>query len=432
MNNKKVINGWAMYDWANSVYPLVITTAIFPIFYEAISTTKIDGVVVSDKVTAFGFEFVNTALISYVSSALFLVVSFLIPVLSGMADYLGRKKLFLTLFYMVGSLSCMGLYFFNVENIEIGLAFYFLAGLGFWGSVVFYNGFLPEIATVDLQDRVSAKGYGLGYLGSSLLLIVCLGLIMPEIMPAKLAFVLTGLWWMGFATWCMRRIPENRKDITQVSRTDLLTKGWKELISVWHQLKGLPRLKKYLTSFFVYSMGVQTVMLMAVYFGTKEVAWESDGAKTTGLIVSVLIIQFIAIGGSWLLSRLSEKVGNIKALAVVLVMWSVLCVSALWVTLPIHFYIIAGFVGLVMGGVQSLSRSTYSKLLPETKDTASFFSFYDVAEKVGIVIGTFSYGFIEELTGSMRNSIFALIVFFIVGLILLFRVPADKVKPVAG
>ena len=413
-----------MYDWANSVYPLVITTAIFPIFYEAISTTKVDGLVVSDKVQAFGFEFVNTALISYVSAAIFLAVSFLSPMLSGVADAFGRKKTFLTGFYLLGGLSCVGLYFFDINHLEISLIIYFLAGIGFWCSLVFYNAFLPEIAPAAWQDRISAKGYALGYLGSSLLLIVCLGLIMPGVIPAQLAFVLTGIWWIFFAYIFLKRIPENR--IQPKSDNGILSKGFKELYGVWKQIRVLPRLKRYLTSFFIYSMGVQTVMLMAVYFGSKEVNWPSDEMKTTGLIVSVLIIQFIAIGGAWILARISEKVGNIKALVVVLVMWSGLCVSALWVTEPIHFYIIAGLVGLVMGGVQSLSRSTYSKLLPKTKDTASFFSFYDVAEKVGIVIGMFSYGFIEEVTGSMRNSIFALIVFFIIGLLVLFTVPKEE------
>ena len=421
--SQKEQRSWAMYDWANSVYPLVITTAIFPIFYEAVSTTKVEGVVVSDMVNFFGFELKNTVLISYVSAFIFVLVSLMSPFLSGIADYAHNKKAFLKGFYLLGGLACIGLYFFEMESLELSMLIYVLAGVGFWASLVFYNGFLPEIAPAKDHDKLSAKGYALGYLGSSLLLIVCLAAIMVLDVNPKYAFIATGIWWIGFATNSIAKIQERKTG--ERKKLDVY-KGFKEIGFVLKQLKNQLALKRYLQAFFVFSMGVQTVMLMAVYFGTKEVAWPNDEAKTTGLIVSVLIIQFIAIGGSYLIAKLSAMYGNKKALAMVLLAWCVLCVSALWVTTPIHFYIIAAFVGLVMGGVQSLSRSTYSKLLPETKDTASYFSFYDIAEKVGIVIGTFAYGSIEQLTGSMRNSIFALIVFFIIGLLLLLRVPKTQ------
>ena len=421
--SQKEQRAWAMYDWANSVYPLVITTAIFPIFYEAVSTTKVDGLVVSDMVNFFGYELKNTVLISYVSAFIFVIVSLLSPLLSGIADYAHNKKAFLKGFYILGGLSCVGLYFFDIDRLEISMLIYVLAGIGFWASIVFYNGFLPEIAPAKDHDKLSAKGYALGYLGSSILLIACLTAIMVFDVPAKYAFVATGIWWIAFATKSHKGIREVK---TGERRKIDVYKGFKELRTVFKQLKEQVALKRYLRAFFVFSMGVQTVMLMAVYFGSKEIAWPSDDAKTSGLIISVLIIQFIAIGGAYLIAKLSDKLGNKNALAIVLLAWCVLCVSALWVTTPLHFYIIAGFVGLVMGGVQSLSRSTYSKLLPETTDTASYFSFYDVAEKVGIVIGTFAYGSIEQFTGSMRNSIFALIVFFILGLVLLMRVPKTE------
>lgn len=424
IDNKKIINAWAFYDWANSSYPLVITTAIFPIFYEAVSTTQLPDGSSSDIVSFFGRDYVNTALISYASGFMFLLVSVLIPLLSGIADYMGNKKSFLKLFCYIGSFSCMLLYFFDVRFLEVGVLTYIMAGIGFWGSLVFYNAYLPEIADEKEHDRISAKGYSLGYIGSALLLIVCLALIMTETLPAKWAFVFTGLWWLGFAQYTFYNLPS--VSAKAKSKENLLLKGFNELYSVWQQIKNNMVLKRYLRAFFVYSMSVQTIMLMAVYFGTKEIAWPKEDDAKTGLIISVLLIQFLAIPGAYGLSWLSSKIGNIKALVFIVFCWIIICISALWVYTPIQFYGIAAAVGIVMGGIQSLSRSTYSKLLPHTTDTSSYFSFYDVSEKIGIVIGVFAYGFIEEITGSMRNSIFFLATFFAMGIILLLLVPKEK------
>lgn len=423
-NNKKIINAWVFYDWANSVYPLVITTALFPIFYEGITTAANPN----GTVTFFGREFVNTALISYVTSFMFLLVSVISPVLSGIGDYTGNRAIFLRIFCYLGSFSCMGLYFFKMDHLELSLTVYMLAALGYWCSIVFYNSFLPLIANPGDHDKISARGFGMGYLGSALLLIACLALIMTSPLEkqgemTRISFLVTGLWWFGFSHITLRRLPKYPP--VDGSRGHLVRKGFHELGNALRFVWQTKRLKRYLIAFFVYSMGVQTVMIMATYFGTKEINWGEGGAKT-GLIISVLLIQFVAILGSFLLSRLSARIGNLKALMIVLFLWCLNCVSALWVTQPIHFYCIAASVGLVMGGIQSLSRSTYSKFLPETNDTASFFSLYDVSEKIGIVIGTLSYGLIEELTGSMRNSIVALIVFFICGFLLLLLVPEKE------
>lgn len=422
--NKKIINAWAFYDWANSVYPLVITTAIFPMYYEALTSTSVEGVLINDMVDFMGMKFKNTEIYAYVMAFSFLLVSLISPLLSGIADYSDNKKSFLKFFCYLGALSCAALFFFDVDHLEISMIPVVLASVGFWGSMVFYNAYLPEIAPAEQHDHISAKGFSLGYIGSSILLIANLVMIMLFDVPAKYAFLSVALWWVGFSQITYARLPNsmfNRKAVG-----NKFTKGWKELLKVWKQLKKLKRLKRYLLAFFVFSMGVQTIMLMATLFAAKEINWGEDGAKT-GLIVSVLIIQFIAIGGAYFFSWLSKQLGNIPALISSLFIWIGICIAAYFIHTPIEFYIIAGIVGFVMGGVQSLSRSTYSKILPETKDHASFFSFYDVLEKLGIVIGTFSYGIIEGLTGSMRNSIFALASFFVLGLILLFLVPRPKV-----
>lgn len=412
---KKIIKGWIMYDWANSVYPLIITTAIFPIFYNSITT---------NKVLFFGRTFVNTELYSYVVSLSFIITAILSPMLSGMADYAGNKKRYMQFFCYLGSISCMSLYFFNATNLELSMLSILFASIGFSGSLVFYNSYLPEIAPPKFHDKISAKGFAQGYIGSSLLLIFCLVLVQVFKVDAKVTFVITGLWWLGFSQYTFLRLPKNLQH--QPIKKNNLKKGFEELGKVIVELKKEVTIKKYLVAFFVYSMGVQTIMLMAVFFGTKEILWHSENEMQTGLIISVLVIQFIAIAGAYLMAFLSKKIGNIFTLRIVVLLWAFICLfSYFFVYTPIQFYITAAIIGFIMGGIQSLSRSTYSKMLPKTTDTASYFSFYDVLEKLGVVVGTFFFGFIEGFF-SIRTSILMLIVFFLFGFILLLRIKQKK------
>jgi UMF1 family MFS transporter len=433
--SKKLLNAWAFYDWANSVYPLVISSAVFPIFYEALFSDR------NHYITVFGFSVKNSALISFVTAFAFLVVALISPLLSGISDYVGNKKSFMKFFCYLGALSCVGLYWFNLENIYIGLLFYFLGLIGFWGSLVFYNSYLPDIAFVEQQDKTSARGYSYGYIGSVILLIVNLGMIMmPEIFgitgtkgeaamkAMRYSFIMVGIWWIVFSQYTYYYLPKGSRNTERKVTKALVFNGFRELKKVWHLLEENVALKKYLISFFVYSMAVQTVMLIATYFGAQEIAWTSKSESTIGLIICILLIQIVAIVGAVLTSKASEKFGNIPTLIVINCFWVLLCAAAYFITLPIHFYIMAGLVGLVMGGIQALSRSTYSKLLPETEDTASFFSFFDVSEKIGIVIGMLVYGIIDQITGSPRFAIVFLGVFFIMGVILLKRVPKSNDK----
>ena len=428
--SKKLLTAWAFYDWANSVYSLVIASAVFPIFYGALTLVKNEqGEILDDTITFLGYDFNNDTLISYVTAAAFLVVSVLSPILSGIADYIGNKKIFMKFFCYMGAVACIGLYWFTLEYLWFGLLCYFLALIGFWASLVFYNSYLPDIAFPEQQDRISAKGYSLGYIGSVVLLVICLAMILmhesfgfeDEGMPTRLSFVLTGLWWIGFSQYTYYYLPKGNKK--EKFTRHLLFNGFRELRLIWNRLKENLALKRYLMAFFVYSMAVQTIMLVATYFGIEELDWGTT-EPTTGLIVSILLIQLVAVIGAILTSRSSAKFGNIQTLMGLNVIWIVICVYAYTITSPTQFYITAAFVGLVMGGIQSLSRSTYSKLIPEgALDTASYFSFYDVSEKIGIVIGMFSYGYVAQATGSIRYAILFFILFFVTGLILLFRVP---------
>lgn len=423
--DKKLINAWAFYDWANSAYSLVIASAIFPIYYSAIFRER--G---NNYVDIFGFHCKNTAMITFVTAFAFLIVAFISPILSGIADYIGNKKAFLRFFCYLGSLSCMGLYWFTPDNFLISYIVYLLGLVGFWGSLVFYNSYLPDIAFVEQQDKVSARGFSMGYIGSTILLIINLAMVMlvpddQKIQMMKYSFVMVGIWWIGFSHITYFYLPKGIATGNKITSRVILD-GFKELKLVWQDIKLNIALKRYLTSYFIFIMAVQTVMLIATYFGAEEITWNNDSQKTTGLIISILVIQIVAVLGAFLTSRVSKKLGNINTLVFLNAFWAILCIFAYFVTTPNQFYLVAGFVGLVMGGIQSLARSTFSKLLPDTKDTTSYFSFYDVTEKIGIVVGMSIYGIIDQITGSMRNSIVFLGVFFVIGLLLLLRIPKNN------
>lgn len=416
--SKKIVNGWAMYDWANSVYNLVITTTFFPAYYAAVTGLE----KFPNGIKFLGRTFVNTELKDYVLAFGFLVVAVISPILSSIADYKGNKKNFMQFFCYIGAASCSLMYFFDGNHITLGLMCFMFAGIGFYGSQVFYNSYLPEIAAEKDMDRISAKGYSLGYIGSVIMQMIGFGLVlmMPDsALPLKLTFLLVGVWWVAFAQVTFNVLPTTAK-AERKSKTNVLANGFIELKKVWNEVKHMPVLKRFLSAFFFYSMGVQTVMLVAIDFGIKELKLENSK-----LIITAVIIQLVAIVGAIMMSKLSTKFGNVQVLIFTVLLWIGVCIAGYFISTEMHFYIIAALVGLVMGGIQSLSRSTYSKMMPETKDTASFFSFYDITEKFAIVIGLFTFGLIEGLY-SIRQSILSLVVFFAIGFVFLLLTAAQQ------
>jgi len=426
-----------MYDWANSVYSLVITSTIFPIYYASVTATK-DG---NNLVNFFGTHITNTVLYSYSLSFSFLILAVLLPGLSGIADYSGNKKGFMKFFAYLGSASCAALYFFKGANVEYGIACSVMASIGFGGSLVFYNAYLPEITTPENYDKVSAKGYAMGYIGSVLLMIVNLMMVQNKewfgfnsdpnsflgdpTLPPRVVFVTVGLWWFGFSQITFFRLP---KGTSRPKDGNVIAKGFQELLKVWRSLKFLPKTRNFLIAFFFYDMGVQTIMYLAATYGSDRLKLDSGV-----LIKSILVIQVVAIGGAYLFAWVSKLRGNIFSLSFMIILWIFVCVSIFFVNigdtnLVIEFEGIALLVGMVMGGIQSLSRATYSKLLPETEDHASYFSFYDVCEKVCIVLGTALFGFMQQQTGDMRNSVWPLLVAFIIGIIALQSANSSKLK----
>jgi MFS transporter, UMF1 family len=426
LNNPKVVRAWYMYDWANSVYSLVITTAIFPIYYKAVAVSN--G---SDQVPFLGFTIQNSVLYSYALSFSFLIVSIFLPLLSGAADYTGNKKAFMKFFVLLGSLACMGLYFFTgIEMLWWGILCSTLASIGYSGSLVFYDAFLPEIVTEDRYDATSAQGYSMGYYGSVLLMVICLVLIMnyeffgiaTEGHATRISFLLVGAWWLGFALIPFRLLPDNPYE--RKPSGNMWTKGYEEVAKVWRSLKDQAPLKRFLAAYFFYNMGVQTVMYLASLFGTDVLNLESSA-----LIQIMVIIQLVGAVGAWFFSRVSKRKGNMFALYIMIAVWVAVCIGAFFIATASQFYVLAFVVGLIMGGIQSLSRATYSKLIPQnTVDHASYFSFYDVLFTLSTVLGTFSYGLINQLTGSMRYSALALGAYFVIGFFVLLTVNSKKIQ----
>ncbi len=422
-NNKGVMTAWTMYDWANSVYSLSISSAIFPTFYESFTPKHIE---------VMGMDFKNTALYSYCLSFAFLINVLLVPLLSGISDASGAKKPFMRFFVILGSLGCSALYFFNGHNYTFGLISFMIATLGFAGSLVFYNAYLPEIATPDKFDELSARGFTMGYIGSVLMLIFNLlllikhdwfGLPSPKTspLPFQVGFATVGIWWLGWSFWPLLKLPGKLEAKAKVS----IWNGYREIRNVFQEVKKMKAVKIFLGSFFVYTMGVQTVIYVAALFGKNELKLESED-----MLKTILLIQLIGIAGAFFFAWAAKKLGNKPALFISLSIWTLSCILAyqLEPQKPNQFFALACLIGTVMGGIQSLSRATYAKLIPGDHDNTSYFSFFEVTEKLAIVLGTFAWAMIDNVTGNMRNSILLLMVFFIIGICILYFLPTDKIK----
>jgi UMF1 family MFS transporter len=427
--SKKLIGAWALYDWANSVYSLVISSAIFPIYYSQYVFSQ------TNSVEILNLDINKDTLISSVSAISFLLIAFLSPLLSGIADFIGNKKIFMKFFVYMGSLSCIGLYWFELETIEISLLFYTLGLIGFWGSLVYYNSYLTDITYPNQTNKVSAKGYTMGYIGSVILLLINLIMINlyetfgfeSEIAAMKSSFAIVGVWWLSFSQYSFYHLPTGNKGV-KVPK-NIIWNGFKELKGVYKFIRTSKRFTRFLLAFFIFSFSLQTVLYIASYFGVSEIEWASSSEQTSGLIISILLIQIVAIGGAYFFTKMAQKYGNILVLTFAIFLWGAVCLYAYFIKTPIQFYMIAGLVGLLMGGTQPVARATYSLFIPDTKDTTSFFSFYDVTEKIGIVFGMIFYAAAAQITGSVRFSVIIFMFFFFMGALLLTRVPRiDKNK----
>ncbi|MEO6190298.1 MAG: MFS transporter [Saprospiraceae bacterium] len=428
-SNKKAEFGWAMFDWANSSYSLVISTAIFPTFFIAMTDLKIN---------LWGMEISNSSLYAFTVSLAYFIVCLISPILSGIADFGGSRKKYMRLFTTIGSLSCMLLFFFKgMDRLYIGILGFLFATLCHAGSLVFYDAYLADLVPPERSDKLSAKGYAYGYIGSVILLIFNILVIQKpesfgfseqnilEHIPIRLAFFSVGCWWLGFSQISFANLP---KDQSIVNSKSSILHGINELKKAWKRIQNNNSVKYYLMSFFCYSAGVQTVVYLASPFAQKELKFAS-----ADLIMVILLLQIVAIGGAYLFAWVSKRMGNIISMKIMLVLWVFICILAYLVQTQLQFYFIAGMVGMVIGGIQSLSRSSFSKIIPkDKKDLTCFFSFYDVVFYLSVICGTFIFGLVEQLTGDMRNSVISLIIFFVLGFIFIHKVKSPLLEKKQG
>jgi len=427
LNNPKILNAWAFYDWANSVHSLTITSAIFPIYYPFAAVND-SG---SKEINFLGFTLNNTVVFSYSISFAFLFLAIIMPILSGIADYQGNKKSFMRFFCYLGSFSCMSLFFFEKGNYYIGTFGFLFSIIGWGGSMVFYNSFLPEIASPDRFDRLSAKGFTLGYIGSVLLLVQNLTMVMmPQWyghisgdLASRISFLSVGIWWLLFAQIPLHYLPDGNQRTKKME--SIMLGGWLELKKVYQEVIKITALKSFLVSFFLFNMGAQTVMYLGALFGSEELHLPTDA-----LIITILLIQLVAIPGAYFCSLLSRRIGNIQAIIAIVIVWIIICGFAYTVHDQFNFYLLATGIGFVMGGIQSNSRATFAKMCPAGhKDTSAYFSFYDACDRLSTVLGTFIFGLVIQLTGNMRIGILILGFVFIGSLYFLQKI--KKVKELA-
>ena len=418
LNDKKVIRAWALFDWANSAYSLVISTAIFPIYFLAVAP---------DKINILGASLSDSSVYSYSISLAYILIALMAPMLGGIADAGSKRLSFLKLFTTIGSIACMVLFFFSSEILVwLGTSAFIISTVGFAGSLIFYDAFLPSIATRDQYDIVSAKGYAYGYVGSVLLLVTILfislkptlfGIPADSALPYRIGFLLVGIWWIGWSQYTFKYLPQDKK---RTLHKPLLKDGYREIKSVFNELKHKPNLRAFLASFFFYSAGVNTVIYLATVFAEKELGFESSE-----LILTVLILQLVAIIGALLFARVSKIRGSKYALVVMIIIWMAICFAAYFISSKPWFFVLAFFVGMVLGGIQSSSRASYTKLIENETEYNSYFSFYDLLFYLSIVFGTAVFAILDNITNNLRYGVLSLALFFVVALFIFRNVKID-------
>ena len=418
-----------MYDWANSAYMTTVAVAVLPLYFAQV-------IVGEHGVKLFGTVYSSQTLWAFMISFAALWAFFCAPVLGAIADFSSSKKKFLMLFCYTGSLFTLLLFFCGSGDVWRTIVFFIIAQIGFVGGNVFYDAFLPQISSNDTIDWISGKGFAYGYIGGgiqfalSLLLITCHDFFgLSYHLAVRAALAMAGLWWAGFSVITFiklkeapsnARLPEAYRSMPQPLA--YLKIGIVRTITTARKVRKFKHLLIFLIAFMIYNDGIQTVISMATIYGKDELKFPDRV-----LMATLLIIQFIAFFGALIFSKIAEITSAKKALMITLLMWSFVCVYAYLMTEAREFFILGIIVGLAMGGSQALSRSLYGSMIP-AEASAEFYGFYSVFSKFSAIWGPAIFGIIKQVSGSSRNSIVSLIVFFIVGLIMLMFVNIDKAR----
>jgi MFS transporter, UMF1 family len=404
---------WALYDWANSAYSMTVTTAILPLYFKSIYQN------------AGGSAATSTAYWGYASSIATLLLAIIAPILGTLADYKGYKKKFFSLFFIIGIVTTAMLALVPNTNWVMLLVLYVLTTIGFSGANVFYDAFLVDVTTEERMDKVSTWGFALGYIGSTIPFIISMAIVMLaqfKILPisvaggSKIAFVITSIWWLIFT------IPMLKK-VNQVHGIDIepnpIANSFKRIGKTFKNIRNHRKVFLFLLAYFFYIDGVDTIIKMASSYGADL------GIDSTTLLIVLLATQFVAFPFAILYGRLSERYRGKTMIYVAIIMYTLICIYAYFLKTKLDFWVLAMLVGTSQGGIQALSRSYFGKLVPK-ENANEFFGFYNIFGKFAAVMGPFLVGIVTQLTGKTNNGVFSIIILFIVGGILLTRVPEEN------
>lgn len=437
VNDKKEIFGWAMYDWANSAFSTTVGTVFLAPYVAALARSAAEAAG-TETVPFFGIPVAPDSFLPYcISFSVGMQVLFL-PILGAIADYSHRRKQMMQLFATIGAICTILLFMVTGDLWWLGGVLFILANLAFGAAIVFYNAYLPDIASEDKRDSVSSYGWAMGYLGGGLLLVLNLILYMfsdkfgiPDELAVRINLASAGVWWLGFSffTWARLR-PRHAAHVLPKGET-YVSVGFKQLGQTLREVKRFPETLKYLLAYFLYNDGIQTVIAVASTFAAAPLIQGGLEQDQTTLTVVILMIQFVAFGGALLWGKLAGRIGAKQSIIVSLVIWLGVVVFAFGglkgsaSSVTIQFFVLGAFIALVMGGSQAISRSLFAQMIPAGRE-AEFYSFYEISERGTSWTGPLIFGLANQLFGSLRWGILSLIFYFIAGLIVLPMVNVKK------
>jgi UMF1 family MFS transporter len=440
-NDKREIFGWVMYDWANSAFSTTVATTLLGVYLTGLAQS-----ILGDNGTVISFgplgRVSSKSFFPFCVAASVFLQAFLLPVLGAIADYSNLKKRLMALFCYVGVAATCLLFFITGSLYTIGGALFILANLCFGASIVFYNAFLPEITTEDKRDKVSSRGYALGYLGGGLLLALNLALVVwaqsknnsaAVSLAVRLSLLSAGVWWGGFAILTFTRLKERGTARRLPPGKNYLSIGFSETIKTFRELGRLRHTLKYLLGYLLFNDGIQTVIVMSGVFLEQELfisrGLEPNRSFLLGLI---LVVQFAAFVGALLFERIAKAIGTKNAILLSLVLWSAIVIYAYgFLETVTQAWFMGASIAIVLGGSQALSRSLFSRMIPAGRE-ASFFGIYEISERGTSWIGPLVFGIVVTATNSYRQAILSLIVFFIGGMVILFFTNTDRAVHEAG
>ncbi len=406
---RKVINSWAMYDWANSAFVTTVMAAVLPVYY-----SKVAGANLAPNIA--------TAYWGYTTTIALLIVAFLSPILGAIADFSGIKKKFLAYFAAMGIVGTALLWFVSTGDWFIASLFFIVGTVGFAGSDMFYNSLLPHVAKPEDMDQVSTRGYAFGYLGGGIMLAINIAMIqlMPDAeIATRLAFVTVAIWWAVFTIPILKNVSEPPATRREGEHPNSIRAGFDRLRVTFREIQHYRQLFIFLIAFWVYNDGIGTIIKMATIYGAEV------GIGQTALIGTLLMVQFVGIPFSFAFGWLAKRMGTKKSIYLALAMYTVISVFGYFLRDAWQFWTLGFMVGTVQGGAQALSRSLYGAMTPKAK-SAEFFGFYGMSSKFAGIAGPLLFAVVGQLAGSSRLSIVSIVIFFAVGGLLLSRVDEDE------